>query len=144
MSVDSAPYTESTLDDEALSKAIPADIARREALTRSRPSSSLPRGLAYELLIATVSSYLLGSSVTQFSISIGIFIGAMGIGSHFSQRVTQNRSGHSSSSSCSSASSAARPSSFSLLVLLRWDRLLVCALRNAHLHRRDDRVELPL
>jgi len=44
-------------------------------------------GLVYELLIATVSSYLLGSSVTQFSISIGVFIGAMGLGSHLSQRV---------------------------------------------------------
>ena len=91
MSVDSAPYTESTLDDEALSKAIPADIARREALTLLASVFIIAaRGLAYELLIATVSSYLLGSSVTQFSISIGIFIGAMGIGSHFSQRVTQN------------------------------------------------------
>jgi spermidine synthase len=47
-------------------------------------------GLIYELLIATVSSYLLGSSVTQFSLSIGVFIGAMGLGSHLSQRVTRN------------------------------------------------------
>lgn len=47
-------------------------------------------GLVYELLIATVSSYLLGSSVTQFSISIGVFIGAMGIGSHLSQRIRRN------------------------------------------------------
>jgi spermidine synthase len=46
-------------------------------------------GLVYELLIATVSSYLLGSSVTQFSLSIGLFIGAMGLGSHLSQRVTR-------------------------------------------------------
>lgn len=44
-------------------------------------------GLIYELLTATVSSYLLGSSVTQFSVSIGVFIGAMGLGSHLSQRV---------------------------------------------------------
>jgi spermidine synthase len=47
-------------------------------------------GLIYELLIATVSSYLLGSSVTQFSISIGVFIGAMGLGSHLSQRIRHN------------------------------------------------------
>lgn len=46
-------------------------------------------GLIYELLIATVSSYLLGNSVTQFSISIGLFIGAMGIGSHLSQFIRQ-------------------------------------------------------
>ncbi|MBI3505165.1 MAG: polyamine aminopropyltransferase [Proteobacteria bacterium] len=44
-------------------------------------------GLVYELLIATVSSYLLGSSVTQFSLAIGVFIGSMGLGSHLSQYV---------------------------------------------------------
>jgi spermidine synthase len=44
-------------------------------------------GLAYELLIATIASYLLGSSVTQFSLSIGVFIGAMGLGSYLSQGV---------------------------------------------------------
>ena len=43
--------------------------------------------MIYELLIATVSSYLLGSSVTQFSIAIGVFIGAMGLGSYASHRV---------------------------------------------------------
>ena len=44
-------------------------------------------GLIYELLIATISSYLLGGSVTQFSLCIGAFIGAMGIGSYLSQFV---------------------------------------------------------
>lgn len=44
-------------------------------------------GLIYELLIATVSSYLIGNSVTQFSISVGLFIGSMGIGSWLSQRI---------------------------------------------------------
>jgi spermidine synthase len=47
-------------------------------------------GLIYELLIATVSSYLLGSSVTQFSLSIGMFVGSMGLGSWLSQRVRKN------------------------------------------------------
>ena len=47
-------------------------------------------GLVYELLIASVSSYLLGNSVTQFSIAIGIFIGSMGLGAHFSQRATRD------------------------------------------------------
>lgn len=47
-------------------------------------------GLVYELLIATVSSYLLGSSVTQFSLSIGLFVGSMGLGSWLSQRVRKN------------------------------------------------------
>jgi spermidine synthase len=46
--------------------------------------------LIYELLIATISSYLLGSSVTQFSLCIGTFIGAMGLGSYVSQFVNRN------------------------------------------------------
>ncbi len=47
-------------------------------------------GLVYELLIATVSSYLLGNTVMQFSLAIGLFIGAMGVGSYFSQRITHD------------------------------------------------------
>lgn len=47
-------------------------------------------GLVYELLIATVSSYLLGNSVTQFSLSIGLFVGSMGIGSWLSQRIRKS------------------------------------------------------
>jgi spermidine synthase len=47
-------------------------------------------GLIYELLIATISSYLLGSSVTQFSLCIGTFIGSMGLGSYVSQYVTRD------------------------------------------------------
>jgi spermidine synthase len=39
-------------------------------------------GLVYELLAATVSSYLLGASVTQFSLVIGLFLTAMGLGSY--------------------------------------------------------------
>lgn len=46
--------------------------------------------LIYELLIATISSYLIGSSVTQFSLCIGTFIGAMGLGSYLSQFVSGN------------------------------------------------------
>ncbi len=38
-------------------------------------------GLIYELLAATVSSYVLGDSVTQFSLVIGIYLSAMGVGS---------------------------------------------------------------
>lgn len=41
-------------------------------------------GLVYELLAATVSSYVLGDSVTQFSIVIGIYLSAMGVGSWLS------------------------------------------------------------
>ncbi len=38
-------------------------------------------GLIYELIAATVSSYVLGDSVTQFSLVIGIYLSAMGVGS---------------------------------------------------------------
>ncbi|HMK33817.1 MAG TPA: polyamine aminopropyltransferase [Desulfomonilaceae bacterium] len=42
-------------------------------------------GLVYELLAASVSSYLLGGSVTQFSVVIGVFLTAMGIGSYLTR-----------------------------------------------------------
>ena len=44
-------------------------------------------GIVYELIIATVSSYLLGDSVFQFSVTIGLFMFAMGIGSYVSQQI---------------------------------------------------------
>ncbi|WP_170423983.1 polyamine aminopropyltransferase [Ruegeria arenilitoris] len=50
-------------------------------------------GLIYELIAATLSSYLLGDSVRQFSLVIGIFLSAMGIGAWLSRFVTQAFSG---------------------------------------------------
>ncbi len=47
-------------------------------------------GIAYELIIATVSSYLLGNSVYQFSITIGLFMFAMGIGSYLTKLMVKN------------------------------------------------------
>lgn len=44
--------------------------------------------LAYELIVATLSSYLLGDSVTQFSFTIGFFLFAMGLGALLSRRIT--------------------------------------------------------
>lgn len=44
-------------------------------------------GLVYELIAGTVSSYLLGDSVTQFSLVIGLFMTAMGIGAWLSRFV---------------------------------------------------------
>lgn len=43
--------------------------------------------LTYELIIATLSSYLLGNSVAQFSFTIGFFLFAMGVGSLLSRRI---------------------------------------------------------
>jgi spermidine synthase len=42
-------------------------------------------GIVYELIIGTVSSYLLGNSVYQFSLTVGFFMFAMGIGSYLSR-----------------------------------------------------------
>ena len=42
-------------------------------------------GILYELLISTVSTYFLGSSILHFSITIGLFLSAMGIGSLLSR-----------------------------------------------------------
>ena len=37
-------------------------------------------GLIYELLAGTVASYVLGASVTQFSLIIGLYLSALGVG----------------------------------------------------------------
>lgn len=44
-------------------------------------------GLVYELVAGAVSSYLLGDAVTQFSLVIGVFLSAMGVGSYLAQFV---------------------------------------------------------
>ena len=46
--------------------------------------------LVYELIAGAVSSYLLGSSITQFSLVIGIFLAAMGLGSFLSKYVEEH------------------------------------------------------
>ena len=42
-------------------------------------------GLVYELLAGTLASYVLGDSITQFSLIIGIYLFAMGVGSWLSR-----------------------------------------------------------
>lgn len=44
-------------------------------------------GLVYELISATMASYLLGDSVTQWSLVIGVYLSAMGLGSWLSKYV---------------------------------------------------------
>lgn len=48
-------------------------------------------GLAYELIAGALSSYLLGDSILQFSTIIGAYLFAMGIGSHLSKYVPEER-----------------------------------------------------
>lgn len=43
--------------------------------------------IVYELIIAAVSSYLLGNTVHQFSITIGLFMFSMGVGSFLSKYI---------------------------------------------------------
>ncbi len=47
-------------------------------------------GLIYELLAGTLSSYLLGNSIYHFSLVIGIFMSAMGLGAWFSRYIENN------------------------------------------------------
>ena len=47
-------------------------------------------GIIYELLIGTISSYLLGNSVYQFSVTIGMFMFSMGIGSLITKKLNDN------------------------------------------------------
>jgi spermidine synthase len=46
-------------------------------------------GLVYELIAASLSSYLLGGSITQFSIVIGVFLTAMGLGSYLTRYINK-------------------------------------------------------
>lgn len=46
-------------------------------------------GLVYELLAGTLASYLLGDSVTQFSLVIGIYLSALGAGAWISRFVDE-------------------------------------------------------
>jgi spermidine synthase len=45
-------------------------------------------GLIYELLAGTLASYVLGDSVTQFSLIIGIYLSALGVGAWLSRFIT--------------------------------------------------------
>ncbi len=47
-------------------------------------------GLVYELIAGTLATYLLGSSVTVFSIVIGVFLAAMGLGAWLAQFAKDN------------------------------------------------------
>lgn len=47
-------------------------------------------GIAYELVIGATGAYISGDGVTQFSLTIGVYLFAMGLGSFLSRRVTKN------------------------------------------------------
>jgi len=47
-------------------------------------------GIVYELLVGSISSYFLGNSVEQYSLTIGFFLFAMGVGSWISRAIHGN------------------------------------------------------
>jgi len=47
-------------------------------------------GLIYELSIAAIASYLLGDTVTQFSLVIGVYLSALGLGAYLSKFAARN------------------------------------------------------
>lgn len=64
----------------------PEDLSRRDSLILLASVFVIGGcGLIYELATGAVASYLLGDSVTQYSLVIGIFLAAMGVGSWISQ-----------------------------------------------------------
>ncbi|MGL4800077.1 MAG: polyamine aminopropyltransferase [Cellulosilyticaceae bacterium] len=46
--------------------------------------------IIYEVLISSVSAYLVGDSIKQFSITIGLYMSAMGIGSYLSKYIKKH------------------------------------------------------
>ncbi|WP_297136324.1 polyamine aminopropyltransferase [Terrisporobacter sp.] len=46
--------------------------------------------IVYELLISAIGSYLVGDSIKQFSITIGLYMSAMGLGSYLSKYLKRN------------------------------------------------------
>ncbi len=47
-------------------------------------------GLLYELLAGTLASYMLGDTVREFAIVLGLYLAAMGLGASLSSRVQHN------------------------------------------------------
>ena len=68
-------------------------VGQREAWLLAATFLVALAGLTYELIAATLSSYLLGDSVRQFSLVIGVYLAAMGLGAWLSRFVTYALSG---------------------------------------------------
>lgn len=47
-------------------------------------------GIIYELVLGSLASYLLGNPVQQYSITIGVFLSSMGLGSYLSRFITKD------------------------------------------------------
>ncbi len=47
-------------------------------------------GITYELVLGSLATYLLGNPVQQYSITIGVFLSSMGLGSYLSRFITRD------------------------------------------------------
>lgn len=47
-------------------------------------------GIIYELVLASLATYLFGNPVQQYSVTIGVFLSSMGLGSYLSRFITKN------------------------------------------------------
>jgi spermidine synthase len=74
-------------DDASAADAALAPDQRRARVLLTSVLIVATCGLVYELITATMASYLLGDSVTQFSLVIGVYLSAMGLGSYLSKFV---------------------------------------------------------
>jgi spermidine synthase len=76
----------------------PLPAAKGQALEVKREAGVLASAIlitslcaiVYELLISSLSAYLLGSSVLHFSLTIGLFMSFMGVGSYLSKFISVN------------------------------------------------------
>ncbi len=68
----------------------PEAIERSNLLLLASTFAIAACGLIYELLAGSLSSYLLGDSIYQFSIVIGTFMAAMGLGSYLSRYIEKS------------------------------------------------------
>jgi spermidine synthase len=66
---------------------------RRDRLLLASVFAVATAGLVYELVSATMASYLLGDSVTQWSLVIGVYLTAMGLGSWLSKGIEHDLHG---------------------------------------------------
>ncbi|MBC8072427.1 MAG: polyamine aminopropyltransferase [Deltaproteobacteria bacterium] len=66
---------------------------RRDRLLLASVFAVATAGLVYELVSATMASYLLGDSVTQWSLVIGVYLTAMGLGSYLSKGIERDLHG---------------------------------------------------
>ena len=74
---------------DLIDEVLPRSVTRRERVTLLFSVMVISVcAITYELIIGTLSSYLLGDTVAQFSFTIGFFLAAMGIGSWASRFVT--------------------------------------------------------